>query len=395
MIIDALNGVSFTLQLTIQCPFLVFCRLAINGIFDAKSFGFMKFPYPLALLLSLALCGFNTALLSQVDAGEDVDFLCFEDSVQLQASPGFQSYQWTPTDFLSDPNIANPFAGPFPIGTPPQTYTMTAVDVDNVESTDEITVYISISVPTNAGFDTLICSGEPVVLGGSPVSPTGTTFTWSPNEDIDDVNASNPTVSPSVTTSYSVLSQNSLCTGADVVTVIVEEIPAINFDYQAVPTCTGLEIQFENMGASFLEYEWEFGDGTFSESYSPSHIYAYNTDYLVRLNGTSDLGCIYTSLGVIEVTDFTSYVDIITPNVITPNLDGKNDNLDINVSGRIGDCLQMQVFNRFGQVVFESSGNNTRWDGHTGAGELVSQGVYFYYVEFNGSSYKGSVQVLY
>jgi gliding motility-associated-like protein len=355
----------------------------------------MKFSYPLALALSLVLCGFIAELHAQVDAGEDVEFLCFEDSVQLQASPGFQNYSWTPTEFLSDPNIANPIAGPFPVGTTSQTYSLTATDADNVESTDEVNIMIGINVPTNAGFDTLICSGEPVILGSLPVSPEGSTFLWSPNENIDDVTAENPTVNPTQTTSYSVMSQNSLCSGSDVVTVIVEEVPAINFEYHAIPTCTGLEIQFENKGASFLDYEWEFGDGSFSESYSPSNIYTYNTAYLVRLNGTSDLGCIYTSLDVIEVTDFASYVDIVTPNVITPNLDGKNDNLDINISGRVGDCLQMQVFNRFGQVVFESTGNNTRWDGRTIAGELVNQGVYYYYVEFNGTSYKGSVQVLY
>lgn len=331
----------------------------------------------------------------EVDAGEDISYLCYGDSAQLQATLGLTTYSWSPTSYLSDPNISNPITGPFPLGTLSLSYTVTATDENNCEGSDTVVLVVNPDVPTDAGSDTLICSDQPVTLGALPVSPIGTTFTWSPDENINDITAEHPVVTPSQTTTYIVTSDNSVCTGSDQVTVIVEENPSIDFTYTISPTCVGLDVQFYNSGAPWLDYFWGFGDGSFTEDFSPSHQYAYATQYEVTLLGLSELGCGYSFTDTLDVTEFNSYFDIMTPNVITPNFDGENDVLDINITGDLQDCLFMEVFNRWGQLVFESTGNNTRWDGHTVAGELVQEGVYFYVVEFNGSSYKGSVQVIY
>ncbi len=328
-----------------------------------------------------------------VDAGQDVTYLCLGDSIQLNATSGYDAYLWTPNIGLSDDEIASPFAAPntaLAIN-----YAVTVTDEIGCQNSDTVLIQVNNLVPTDAGSDTLICQGEPIVLGASPVSPNGTTYAWSPNEAMSDSTAQNPVVNPTETTTYLIETDNSICEGSDVVTVFVEETPNLEISTDAIPSCDGLAVRFNNDSDPTLNYAWDLGNGTISEENAPSAVYNYSQLYMVTLTGTSDLDCTYEISEFIDAQDFTTYFDLKTPNVISPNGDGFNDALDINVTGQIQECLQMEVFNRWGQVMFISSGNNTKWDGRTQAGELVQPGVYFYYIEFNGASYKGNVEVLY
>ena len=81
------------------------------------------------------------------------------------------------------------------------------------------------------------------------------------------------------------------------------------------------------------------------------------------------------------------------PNVFTPNNDGKNDYFVIENSE--GWNLDIQIFNRWGTVVYQNNTYKNNWDGKD-----VSDGVYYYIIKAtninNGyeKSYKGSVTVL-
>ncbi len=328
-----------------------------------------------------------------IDAGEDVGYLCTGDAIQLQATSGLSTYSWSPSSGLSATDIENPLASPDTAAVIP--YTVTVTDVNGCENSDVVVVTVNPIVPTAAGNDTLVCTGEPVILGGSPTSPAGSSFIWSPVEGLNDTLAANPIATPSVTTTYTVISSNSICEGQSTVTVNVENVPELTFDIQASASCEELKINFLNSSDFDLSYAWDFGDGNGSAEYSPSHSYGFNGQYLVLLTATSDLGCTYTTDTLINADDFATYFPVDLINVITPNGDGENDVLDVGLRGAISECLNMEVFNRWGQIVFKSFGNNTQWDGRTPAGELVSPGVYFYFIELKGSEYKGSVHVIY
>jgi gliding motility-associated-like protein len=68
------------------------------------------------------------------------------------------------------------------------------------------------------------------------------------------------------------------------------------------------------------------------------------------------------------------------PNAFSPNADSKND-----VFPGLPDCsfeeFKLQVFNRWGKMVFESSGKANQWDGRQGGNEL-SGGVYFFSLQY-------------
>lgn len=76
---------------------------------------------------------------------------------------------------------------------------------------------------------------------------------------------------------------------------------------------------------------------------------------------------------------------IYIPNSFTPNGDGMNDTFGI--AGEAIQEFRMQIFNRWGQLIFESANANQRWDG-TFMGELVPEGAYVYKVMAKGASGK-------
>jgi gliding motility-associated-like protein len=82
------------------------------------------------------------------------------------------------------------------------------------------------------------------------------------------------------------------------------------------------------------------------------------------------------------------------PNVFTPNGDGINDLFRVNLSGRALEGFKIQIYDRWGILMFSSNSINYKWDGRTTSGQEVKDGTYFYVVELNGTVYKGYVMVL-
>lgn len=98
---------------------------------------------------------------------------------------------------------------------------------------------------------------------------------------------------------------------------------------------------------------------------------------------------------IIIVNTCNEYGDF--PNMITPNGDGQNDVwvLD-NLNSIYPDCV-VRVFNRWGNIVFESEGYLDNWDG-THNGERLPMGTYYYTIDLNdaeGSVLKGYVSIVY
>ena len=87
---------------------------------------------------------------------------------------------------------------------------------------------------------------------------------------------------------------------------------------------------------------------------------------------------------------------VFVPNAFSPNNDGENDVLY--VRGHPIKSIEFRVFNRWGEMVFESRDISIGWDG-TYKGKLVNPDVFDYYlnVECVGDEHKqlqGNVTVL-
>ena len=98
-----------------------------------------------------------------------------------------------------------------------------------------------------------------------------------------------------------------------------------------------------------------------------------------------------------NTTEVVPYMSIYIPNSFTPNGDGLNDTF-----GAYGEAIRefkMQVYNRWGQMIFESNNVSNQWDG-THLGEKVPQGSYVYKVIAKGvvgkqTTKDGTVNIVY
>jgi len=131
-----------------------------------------------------------------------------------------------------------------------------------------------------------------------------------------------------------------------------------------------------------MSYEWDFGDGTpIVTSENPTHDFPTDatSGYLVTLYAYSPIGCVDSFSTVIQVNEEVIYY---IPNSFTPDGDEFNQTFQpVFTAGFDPFDWNMKIYNRWGQVVFESSDPQEGWDG-TYNGRMVQDGTYLWTVEF-------------
>jgi gliding motility-associated-like protein len=138
---------------------------------------------------------------------------------------------------------------------------------------------------------------------------------------------------------------------------------------------------FENLSQNAITYNWDFGDGATSNSINPTHSYSMPPGfYPVTLVAFNEFGCSDTATLSIQLVEEPL---IYVPNTFTPNYDGTNDVfLPIIDSGIDIYTYRLLIFNRWGEVIFESLNKEVGWDGSYG-GEIMQDGVYIWKITFN------------
>ena len=183
------------------------------------------------------------------------------------------------------------------------------------------------------------------------------------------------------------------CLDQDSVEVGVLAAPIASFTSEIEAGCEGAFVKFTNTSIDGFSFYWLFGDGETTTDENPSYVFPYGENFTATLIVTSANGCIDNSSFSINVLDFSDYFDIFIPNVFTPNGDGENDIFTVEIAGQLNKCSDLKIYNRWGQIIFISTGGNTAWDGHTNVGQAVPEGTYFFVVEINGIKKSGSVAV--
>jgi gliding motility-associated-like protein len=145
----------------------------------------------------------------------------------------------------------------------------------------------------------------------------------------------------------------------------------------------GKVVQFFSSVTGVTDYYWELGDGTFSSNPSPVHEYKEIGEYLVKLTVSNNSICFDTlSKGMIRVEDNGG---MVVANAFSPNKDGTNDFFKPDVFGI--QYYNIQIYNRWGQLVYAADELDTEgWDG-TFDGKEVADGVYPFVLQ--GKTYTG------
>lgn len=140
------------------------------------------------------------------------------------------------------------------------------------------------------------------------------------------------------------------------------------------------QLSFTNTPQSFYNssqgadhYFWDFGNGNFSSEFNPVARYDEPGKYMVRLEVESDLGCTDSAFHLIEI-DPEHYLYI--PNAFTPDNDDFNQTFKVSGLGYLQ--AEISIWNRWGELVFQSSDLNFEWDGKNMFGKECEGGVYTY-----------------
>ncbi|MEX2484402.1 MAG: gliding motility-associated C-terminal domain-containing protein, partial [Brumimicrobium sp.] len=270
---------------------------------------------------------------------------------------------------------------------PTNTTTYTVVLTDDCNTTPvSSTVTITVTPLPQTDFVSDLTSGcAPLSVNFTNTSAnSGTSCEWT--IDGNTYNDCNPehTFEQSGCYDISLVVEENGCSDSQTIEelVCVEEMAIADFTYSPDEIdILDTKVDFENYSVNGSEYKWVFGDGNFSSLINPSHEFPVEADtYTTCLAAMTEMGCNDTVCVDIVILDELLF---FVPNTFTPDGDSFNEQFQaVFTSGYDPQNFHMMIFNRWGEVIWESFDANAKWDGTYGNGEIVQDGVYVWKIEF-------------
>ncbi len=154
--------------------------------------------------------------------------------------------------------------------------------------------------------------------------------------------------------------------------ITVSDIPHAAFTWQPDPPITNTPTVFTNQSTGAIQYQWDFGDGSSSQETHPSHQYISTGSFQTQLVAINLYNCTDTFRSEVRAL-IDPLLDV--PNAFTPGRFGENGMVKVKGYG-IGK-LDWKIYNRWGQLIFQTNSINNGWDG-TYQGKLQPMDVYVY-----------------
>ena len=223
--------------------------------------------------------------------------------------------------------------------------------------------------------DIVLCLGEE----GQIFVEGATDVKWSPTQGLSCDDCPNPYVTPSSTTTYKVTTPS--CLGAMVetsVTVYVN-MPPVLYVSDDVTIIKGETIKLMASSDDMTDkITWMEGSRVLCDNCREINVSPEKTTtYFVTT--IDENGCEATEEVTVKVNDGCQAAKLNVPNMISPNGDGYNDYFEIQHEG-FTEIKLLKIYNRWGEVVFETNDVDHYWDG-TFRGKELNPGVYVYYIE--------------
>jgi len=266
-------------------------------------------------------------------------------------------------------------------------YNVIVTNAAGCKTTTNTTVVVNaLPVASVASPTASICTLDSVQLSVSG----GVSYEWQPAQGLSSKVIANPKASPAATTKYLAIVTNAAgCKDTATVDVTVFEKAFAN----AGPDKFLVEGQTVNLSGSiagsYLRFNWSptqfLGNPqSLQSSVTPT------TDMTYTLTVESNNGCGIST----DVVDVKFYKGIYIPSAFTPNGDAINPTWNIPALNAFPG-FELSVFNRYGQVVFQTRNANIAWNGKF-KGEDVPAGAYTYVIDLKKAPgiLKGTVMVL-
>lgn len=331
-----------------------------------------------------------TVISLNVDLGVDAT-LCQGDVLPLDAGAGGTTYTWSDGSSNQTLNASN--SG---------TYWVT-VQAGSCTDTDSIDIQVQELYPSFFA---------PVLVGCAPNLSIGfinestvnigsiTDYAWSfGNQEFS--TAENPTTVYQGAGSYDVsltIASDAGCVANLTYPGYITVNPQANAGFQFGPGAGVAieEMNFINTSQNSTTWTWDFGDGGSSNQENPFYSYDSPGTYTITLFANNQYGCMdSTSRSLNVVTSMLLYV----PNTFTPDGDEFNQVWRPVISEIDTYDYRVRIFNRWGEVVWETRDPEQGWDGSY-AGRMVESGTYTWTLEVGNidndgrTTFNGHVNIL-
>lgn len=268
----------------------------------------------------------------------------------------------------------------------------------DINGCDTITMDTTITQPSKIPLqvaiqDSTLCLDQVTNLAASGAN----TYTWEPASGLSATTGSNITATYSTPTSivYQLTGTDAIgCEDSLQFTITVNPYLGPNGPFVASTACFG-DVNFTIDGVNGDTLSWDFGDGGVGTGNPASHNYAQAGNYTGTLTITDINGCDTVLVQPVQINSATSFDQVQVPNIITPNGDGSNDELELGAA--FDDCgnYSLIIYNRWGQPIYRGDKIAESFRGKAPFGGRLSNGVYFYVLEVDGKSKKGTVTISY
>jgi gliding motility-associated-like protein len=323
--------------------------------------------------------------LPTVFAGNDIS-VCDGVVVTLTGS-GAATYAW-------DNGVTNGLAFNSPVGT--LTYTVTGTSVAGCVNTDQVNVTVNTAPLVVFEADTTI-GCLPLLVNFTNTTSGSSNCIWTLSDGtvllgcgsvsnvFDQVGCYDVTLT--------VTDDNGCSNSSSSVDYICVEAPPIA---SFTPSATELssfatEVSFLNSSYGASSYNWTFGESSYSIEENPVYVFPEDEgEYVVTLVASSPLGCSDVATATITVKEELVF---FVPNTFTPDNDDYNEVFKpVFYSGFDPYDFSLLIFNRWGEIVFESRNAEVGWDGSYGSNneiEIVQDGTYTWVIRYRISENKG------
>lgn len=274
------------------------------------------------------------------------------------------------------------------------TWYIKGTDANNCFTIKPVTVSTYLLPQVNAGNDVTICNTDSALLTAVATALMPVSYLWQATATggISSPATANTTVKPTTTVDYSITVTDSCnLSAADNVTVQVQP-PVKAFAGKDTIAVTGQPHQLTATGG--INYAWQPA-GLLNNSFIANPLATIYADSVLFTVIVRDIaGC--TGYDTVKIRAFKG-VTYYVPNAFSPNGDGNND-LFRPVPVGIVSTDYFRIFNRYGQLIFETSQVTGGWDGNF-KGKPQQSGNYIWMLKGmgnNGSSIemKGNVVLI-
>jgi gliding motility-associated-like protein len=282
-----------------------------------------------------------------LNSSSSSNFICSGETITLTAS-GSDNYLWNTADTTSSITVNS-------VGT----YSVSSTNSFGSDS-ESITISSGALPVASITGDTILCNNSITLTANGNGN-----FLWS--------NGSSSATQDFSNADYIYLTVANECGTDTAYKTILDYSITANFtsDYfygSEIPST----INFTNTSsATATDFDWNLGNGSFSNSQHSSTIYSENGEYTVILTASNE----YCEDTHEEILLFERPNTVFIPNVFTPNNDGSND--IFRIKGENIAAFDCKIFNRWGNEIYSWDTIEEGWDG-SHEGTLVADGTYFY-----------------